>query len=131
MLATNLVYATVVGRYPRLLADDGVHEALVLPYSVDGFVNLEFYREGDKAPIGISSVFSAGYIRPDGTVGSLAYALAANRIEVRFPADLPAGGVCVIRFKPPDSDRLHECYPFRVLRPTETHTSFTSNLPDT
>jgi hypothetical protein len=130
MLATNLVYATVVGRYPRLLADDGVHEALVLPYAMDGFVNLEFYREGDKTPIGISSVFSAGYIEPDGTVGSLAYALAANRIEVRFPAQLPAGGVCVIRFKPSDSDRLHECYPFRVLRPTETHTPFTSDPTD-
>jgi len=130
MLATNLVYATVVGRYPRLLADDGVHEALVLPYAMDGFANLEFYREGGKTPVGISGSVLVRYIQPDGIVGSLAYALAANRIEVRFPAQLPAGGVCVIVFKPPDSDRLHECYPFRVLRPTETHTPFTSNPTD-
>ena len=122
MLATNLVYATVAGRYPRLLGDDGIHEPLVLPYNVGGFVNLEFYREGDKTPIGILSVFSAKYIRPDGTVAELDYEFAANQIEVRFPASLPAGGVCVILFIPTDSIYAHQCYPFRVLRPTETHT---------
>jgi hypothetical protein len=51
MLATNMVYATVVGRYPRLLGDDGIHEPLVLPYDVDGFVDLEFYREGSKTQL--------------------------------------------------------------------------------
>ena len=122
MLATNLVYATVVGRYPRLLGDDGIHEPLVLPYDVDGFVDLEFYREGGKTPIGIEIVYSARYIRPDGTITSLGYALAANRIEVRFQAGLPAGGVCVIELTPTGSDNPHQCYPFRVLRPTETHT---------
>jgi hypothetical protein len=122
MLATNLVYATVVGRYPRLLADDGVHEPLVLPYDVDGFVDLEFYREGGKTPLQISSVFSADYIQPNGAVAHLAYVLTTNQIEVRFPAELPAGGVCVILFQPTDSDHPHQCYPFRVLRPTETHT---------
>jgi hypothetical protein len=122
MLATNLVYATVVGRYPRLLGDDGIHEALVLPYDVDGFVNLEFYREGGNAPIGISRVFSAYYIQPDGTVTNLGYVLSGNQIEVRFPAELEAGGVCVILFEPTGSDHPHQCYPFRVLRPTETHT---------
>jgi len=122
MLATNLVYATVVGRYPRLLADDGVHEALVLPYDVDGFVDLEFYREGGKTPIGISTVLSAYYIRPDGTVTNLGYLLMTNQVEVRFQAELPAGGVCVILFVPTDSEHRHQCYPFRILRPTETHT---------
>ena len=122
MLATNLVYATVAGRYPRLLGDDGIHEPLVLPYNVGGFVDLEFYREGDKTPIGILSVFSAKYIRPDGTVADLDYELTANQIEVQFPASLPAGGVCVILFMPTDSIPAHQCYPFRVLRPTETHT---------
>jgi len=122
MLATNLVYATVVGRYPRLLGDDGIHEPLVLPYDVDGFVDLEFYREGGKTPIGISIVLSAYYIRPDGTVTNLGYRLTANQIEVRFQAELTAGGVCVILFVPADSDNRHQCYPFRVLRPTETHT---------
>ena len=122
MLATNLVYATVAGRYPRLLGDDGIHEPLVLPYNVGGFVDLEFYREGDKTPIGILSVFSAKYIRPDGTVADLVYQLTGNQIEVQFPADLPAGGVCVITFLPTDSIHGHQCYPFRVLRPTETHT---------
>jgi len=122
MLATNLVYATVVGRYPRLLADDGVHEALVLPYDVDGFVYLEFYREGDKTPIGIEAVLSARYIQPDGTVINLGYVLTANQIEVRFPAELPAGGVCVIQLKPTGSDHPHQCYPFRVLRTSETLT---------
>ena len=122
MLATNLVYATVVGRYPRLLADDGVHEALVLPYSVDGFVDLEFYREGDKTPIRIANVISVRYIQPDGTVANLDYLLSGNQIVVQFPAQLPEGGVCVILFMPTDSIPAHQCYPFRVLRPTETHT---------
>ena len=122
MLATNLVYATVVGRYPRLLGDDGIHEPLVLPYDVDGFVNLEFYGEGGKTPIGILNVVSARYIQPDGTVANLGYVLKANQIEVRFPEDLPAGGVCVILFMPTGFDHPHQCYPFRVLRPTETHT---------
>jgi len=122
MLAANLVYATVVGRYPRLLGDDGIHEPLVLPYDVDGFVSLEFYREGGKTPIAIESVLSARYIQPDGAVANLGYVLTTNQIEVRFPAQLPAGGVCVILFKPTDSDHPHQCYPFRVLRPTETHT---------
>jgi len=122
MLATNLVYATVVGRYPRLLGDDGIHEPLVLPYDIDGFVDLEFYREGGKTPIGISTVLSAYYIRPDGTVTNLDYAFTANQIEVRFQAQLPAGGVCVILFETTGSDRPHQCYPFRCLRPTETHT---------
>ena len=122
MLATNLVYATVVGKYPRLLGDDGIHEPLVLPYDVDGFVNLEFYREGSKTPIAIGTVYSAEYIRPDGTVANLVYVLETNRIEMHFPANLPAGGVCVIIFMPTGADNPHQCYPFRVLRPTETHT---------
>ena len=122
MLATNLVYATVVGRYPRLLGDDGIHEPLVLPYDIDGFVDLEFYREGGKTPIEISMVLSAYYIRPDGTATNLNYLLTGNQIEVRFQAELPAGGVCVILFETTGSDRPHQCYPFRVLRPTETHT---------
>ena len=124
MLATNLVYATVAGRYPRLLADDGIHEPLVLPYDVGVFVNLEFYREGGKTPIGIGIVYSARYIRPDGIVANLDYVLRGNQIELEFPADLPAGGVCVITFEPTDFAPSHQCYPFRVLRPrpTETHT---------
>jgi len=122
MLATNLVYATVAGRYPRLLGDDGIHEPLVLPYDVDGFVDLEFYREGAKAPIGIADVISVRYIQPNGTVANLDYVLMGNEVEVRFPAALPAGGVCMIELTPTDSDNPHQCYPFRVLRPTETHT---------
>jgi len=122
MLATNLVYATVVGKYPRLLGDDGIHEPLVLPYDVDGFVNLEFYREGGKTPVGISGSVLVRYIQPDGILVNLGYVFTTNQIEVRFPAQLPAGGVCVILFKPTDFEHLHQCYPFRVLRPTETHT---------
>ena len=122
MLATNLVYATVVGRYPRMLGDDGIHEPLVLPYDVDGVVNLEFYREGGKTPIGINDVFFVRYIGPDGAVTNLGYVLSGNQIEVQFQAELPAGGVCVILFMPTDSEHPHQCYPFRVLRPTETHT---------
>jgi len=120
MLATNLVYATVVGKYPRLLGDDGIHEPLVLPYDVDGFVNLEFYREGVRAPIGIADVISVRYIQPNGTVANLDYVLMGNQVEVRFPARLPTGGVCVILFEPIDFAPPCQCYPFRVLRPTET-----------
>ena len=130
MLATNLVYATVVGRYPRLLADDGLHEALVLPYDVDGFVDLEFYREGGKTPIEIWDALSVRYVQPDGTIANLGYALTANQIEVRFPAQLPAGGVCVILFRRTDSGHPHQCYPFRVLRPTETLTRLPSDPTD-
>jgi hypothetical protein len=122
MLATNLVYATVVGRYPRLLADDGVHEALVLPYDVHAFAKLEFYYEGDKTPIGIEDVLSARYIQPNGTVTNLGYVLTANQIEVKFEAWLPAGGVCVIQLTPTGSDYPYQCYPFRVLRASETLT---------
>jgi hypothetical protein len=130
MLAANLVYATVVGRYPRLLGDDGIHEPLVLPYDVDGFVDLEFYREGGKTPIGTSRAFSVRYIQPDGTVVELAYQLGGNRITMQFPDALPAGGVCVILFMPTDSIYAHQCYPFRVLRPTETLAPFTSDPTD-
>jgi len=91
-----------------------------LPYDVDGFVNLEFYREGGKTPIGIGTVYSARYIQPNGTIIPLGYVLAGNQIEVRFQAGLPAGGVCMIELTPTDSDNPHQCYPFRVLRPTET-----------
>ena len=120
MLAANLVYATVAGKYPRLLGDDGIHEPLVLPYDVDGFVNLEFYREGSKTPVEISGSVLVRYIQPDGIVVNLGYVLTAYQIEVRFQAGLPAGGVCVIELTPTDSEHLHQCYPFRVLRPTET-----------
>ena len=118
MLATNLVYATVAGRYPRLLGDDGIHEPLVLPYDVDGFVDLEFYREGGKTPIEIWDALSVRYVQPDGTIANLGYVLGANQIEVQFPASLPAGGVCILTI---DSyGEVFQCYPFRVLRPTET-----------
>jgi len=120
MLAANLVYATVAGKYPRLLGDDGIHEPLVLPYDVDGFVSLEFYREGGKTPVGISGSVLVRYIQPDGIAVNLDYVLAGNQIEVRFQANLPAGGVCVILFAPTGSDHPHQCYPFRILRPTET-----------
>ena len=130
MLATNLVYATVVGRYPRLLGDDGIHEPLVLPYDVGGIVNLEFYHEAGKTPIGILQVISVRYIQPDGTITPLDYVLSGNQIVVRFPAQLPEGGVCVILFMPTDSISAHQCYPFRVLRPTETHTPFRSDPTD-
>ena len=123
MLATNLVYATVVGKYPRLLGDDGIHEPLVLPYDVDGFVNLEFYREGGKTPIEIWDALSVRYVQPDGTIANLGYVLGANQIEVQFPDELPAGGVCVIELTlMTGSNHPHQCYPFRVLRPSETHT---------
>ena len=120
MLASNLVYATVVGMYPRLLGDDGIHEPLVLPYNVGGFVNLEFYREGGKTPIEIWDALSVRYVQPDGTIANLGYVLGANQIEVQFPDELPAGGVCVIELTLTGSNHPHQCYPFRVLRPTET-----------
>ena len=114
MNAPNLVYATVAGMYPRLLADDGIHEALVLPYGVESVVPFEFYPEGSAAELTVPIV-SARYIRPDGTTVSLNYDPFAR--TVNFPATLPAGGVCVIELAD-DS----QCYPFRVLRASEVLT---------
>jgi len=114
MNAPNLVYATVAGMYPRLLADDGTHEALVLPYDVDSEVPFEFYREGSAAPV-LALIASARYIRPDGTTVNLA--VDSFTQFVIFPATLPAGGVCVI-----DLADGSQCYPFRVLRASEVLT---------
>ena len=118
MLATNLVYATVAGRYPRLLADDGVHEALVLPYDLDAEVPFQFYRENDSVPLYIVNLLDARYIRPDGVIVTLNIGLPA--FIVSFPSTLPAGGLCILTINSPRG--IFQCYPFRVLRPTETHT---------
>ena len=114
MNAPNLLYATVAGMYPRLLADDGIHEALVLPYDVESFVQFEFYPEGSAAAIP-AMLLAARYIRPDGATVSLNYDPFAR--TVTFPATLPAGGVCVIELA--DGS---QCYPFRVLRASEVLT---------
>lgn len=114
MNAPNLVYATVAGMYPRLLADDGIHEVLVLPYDVDSVVQFEFYREGSATTIRLPLLF-ARYIRPDGTTVNLTVDTFTQ--SVIFPATLPAGGVCVI-----DLDEGRQCYPFRVLRASEVLT---------
>ena len=116
MLATNLVYATVVGRYPRLLGDDGIHEPLVLPYDLDVEVPFQFYRENDSVPLYIVNLLDARYIRPDGVIVRLMTSLPP--FVVLFPSTLPAGGLCILTI---DSDgEVFQCYPFRVLRPTET-----------
>ena len=118
MLATNLVYATVVGRYPRLLGDDGIHEPLVLPYDLDAEVPLQFYRENDGVPLSRVNVINARYIQPDGVTVELTIGLPP--FFVSFPSTLPAGGLCILTISV-DAD-VFQCYPFRVLRPTETHT---------
>jgi len=116
MLATNLVYATVVGRYPRLLADDGVHEALVLPYDIDADVPFQFYYENDSVPINTPIVIDARYIQPDGVIVTLEVSIPP--FIVSFPSTLPAGGLCILTIN--SNDGVFQCYPFRVLRPTET-----------
>jgi len=116
MLATNLVYATVVGRYPRLLGDDGVHETLVLPYDLDADVPFQFYRENDSVPLSTVGVISARYIRPDGVIVTLDIGLPP--FIVSFPSTLPAGGLCILTIG--STEGIFQCYPFRVLRPTET-----------
>jgi len=118
MLATNLVYATVVGRYPRLLGDDGIHEPLVLPYDLDVEVPFQFYRENDSVPIDTVNAISARYIRPDGVIVTLNSGLPP--FIVLFPSTLPAGGLCILTIN--TDEGIFQCYPFRVLRPTETHT---------
>jgi len=118
MLAPNLVYATVAGRYPRLLADDGIHEPLVLPYDLDADVPFEFYRENDKAPLNTVDVTDARYIRPDGVIVRLNLALPP--FIVPFPSTLPAGGLCILTIS--SEAGVFQCYPFRILRPSETHT---------
>jgi len=116
MLATNLVYATVVGRYPRLLGDDGIHEPLVLTYDLDVEVPFQFYRENDSVPLNTANVSNARYIRPDGVIVTLGIGLPP--FIVLFPSTLPAGGLCILTI---DADgNVFQCYPFRVLRPTET-----------
>ena len=118
MLATNLVYATVVGRYPRLLGDDGIHEPLVLPYDLDVEVPFQFYRENDSVPLSRVGVINARYIRPDGVIVTLDIGLPP--FIVPFPSTLPAGGLCILTID--SNGEIFQCYPFRVLRPTETHT---------
>jgi hypothetical protein len=118
MLAANLVYATVVGRYPRLLGDDGIHEPLVLPYDLDADVPFQFYRENDSVPIDNPNVINARYIRPDGVIVTLDTNLPP--FIVSFPSALPAGGLCILTIS--SSAGVFQCYPFRVLRPTETYT---------
>ena len=117
MLATNLVYATVVGRYPRLLGDDGIHEPLVLPYDLDAEVPFQFYPENDSVPLRTVDVIDARYIRPDGVIQSLDIGLPP--FVVSFPSTLPAGGLCILTIS--SNAAVFQCYPFRVLRPTETH----------
>ena len=116
MLATNLVYATVAGRYPRLLGDDGIHEPLVLPYDLDVEVPLQFYRENDSVPLSTVGVINARYIRPDGVIVTLGTGLPPYIVS--FPSTLPAGGLCILTISV-DAD-VFQCYPFRVLRPTQT-----------
>jgi len=118
MLATNLVYATVAGRYPRLLGDDGIHEPLVLPYDLDAEVPFQFYFENNSVPLGTVNVLDARYIRPDGVIVTLDTGLPP--FVVLFPSTLPAGGLCILTIN--STDGVFQCYPFRVLRPTETHT---------
>jgi hypothetical protein len=118
MLATNLVYATVAGRYPRLLGDDGIHEPLVLPYDLDADVPFQFYPENDSVPLSTASVINARYIRPDGVIVELGIRLPP--FIVSFPSTLPAGGLCILTIS--SNDAVFQCYPFRVLRTTETHT---------
>ncbi len=118
MLATNLVYATVAGMYPRLLGDDGIHEPLVLPYDLDADVPFQFYRENDKAPLSTVHVIDARYIRPDGVIVTLDIGLPP--FIVAFRSTLLAGGLCILTIE--SNNSLFQCYPFRVLRPTETHT---------
>jgi hypothetical protein len=118
MLATNLVYATVAGRYPRLLGDDGIHEPLVLPYDLDAEVPFQFYRENDRVPLSAVDVINARYIRPDGVIVELGTGLPP--FFVLFPSTLPAGGLCILTISADAG--VFQCYPFRILRPTETHT---------
>ena len=116
MLAANLVYATVAGMYPRLLADDGVHESLVLPYDLDVEVPFQFYRENDSVSLDTVDVINARYIRPDGVIVTLNIGLPP--FIVSFPSTLPAGGLCILTID--SNGEVFQCYPFRVLRPTET-----------
>ena len=118
MLATNLVYATVAGRYPRLLGDDGIHEPLVLPYDLDADVPFQFYRENGGVPLSTVGVINARYIRPDGVIVTLGIGIPP--FVVSFPSTLPAGGLCILTID--SNGEVFQCYPFRVLRPTETHT---------
>jgi len=126
MLATNLVYATVAGRYPRLLGDDGIHEPLVLPYDLDAEVPFQFYRENDSVPLSIVNTINAQYIRPDGVIVELGIRLPP--FIVSFPSTLPAGGLCILTID--SNGEVFQCYPFRVLRPTETHTRLPSDPTD-
>jgi hypothetical protein len=116
MLATNLVYATVGDKYPRLLGDDGIHEPLVLPYDLDVDVPFQFYRENGGVPLSTVAVINARYIRPDGVIVTLDTGIPP--FIVSFPSTLPAGGLCILTID--SNGEVFQCYPFRVLRPTET-----------
>lgn len=94
MLATNYVYATLEGYYPRLLAKDGWREALYLPLSnTDLAVRLQLYTEQgqlvDLLPLAPSPQ-TAPLDWEDGSTDTLNTTIdtANDRVEVVFPASI-------------------------------------------
>lgn len=96
MLATNYVYATLEGYYPRLLAKDGWHEALYLPIAnINLTVRLQLYTEQgqlvDLVPPALSPQ-TATLDWEDGSRDTLDFSPSASAdiVEVEFPASVLA-----------------------------------------
>lgn len=118
MLAPNLVYATVEGYYPRLLADNGVHEPLVLPYDLVSNVPFEFYRERDANRLNGAAIIEALCVHPN---GSRTFLAILDDKTVQFAAEIETAAIVVLTVAL--GNLRCQCYPFRVLRPTETYTA--------
>lgn len=118
MYAPQIVYATLQGRFPQRLGEDGSGQRLVLPPSDYGDANIkfEFYStDGSNTPIIPTTITQAIY-RPDNTT---TINLTINvDMSITFPASLPPNGTCVIVFN--TTTGTYITYPFKVARPAMT-----------
>lgn len=111
MVAPNLVYATIQGYYPRLLADDGIHESLVLPERENAIITFDFYS-GLGVKLVNPTLIDAIYTPPSGNDINL----TITGSQITFPDTLEPGGWATIKVDV--AGTKYDCYPFRVWRPT-------------
>lgn len=108
MLAPNHIYATLPNYYPRLLADDGVHEPLILPYNVDVDIAFEFRTEAGLLVSAIEGVSAILYKQSGGT-----QVLPVSGLTLNFDRNLEDG---LVYITVQTAGLTYACYPFRITR---------------